>query len=112
MHDMMSDRLLTHSDLVDHLPECEQSMTFMVTTKGSEEAESHTLPLFTAHHTAESEGVQGAVLSVGGPVWSMDWLPVGGERTEHFVALAAYRELDEVSHTYVFVGTVGLVLNV
>ena len=34
---------------------------------------------------------------VGGPVWCMDWLPVEGADTDHYVALAAYRKLDEVS---------------
>ncbi len=72
-------------------------MSFVVATASSEEAKSHTLPLFTAH-TTECEGVRGAVLFVGGPVWSMDWLPVQGERTEHFVALSAYSGLDEVSN--------------
>ncbi len=40
--------------------------------------------------------MRGAVFFVGGPVWSMDWLPVLGETSDHFLALAAYQRLDEV----------------
>jgi len=30
-------------------------------------------------------------------VWAMDWLPVDGEETEHFIAVSAYKTFDEVS---------------
>ena len=48
------------------------------------------------------EGVEGAVMFVGGPVWCMDWLPVEGDDTEHYVALTAYRKLDEVNRANVY----------
>ncbi len=84
-----------YSDLAMYLPECKQSMPFIVATKAeSEETEPHTLSLFSACEGCE--GVTGAVMYTGGPVWSMDWLPVEGEATEHYVALAAYKGLDEV----------------
>ena len=87
---------LPYSDLALYLPECKHSMPFVVAAKGgSEEPESHTIPLFSA-----CDGVTGAVLYTGGPVWSMDWLPVEGETTEHYVALAAYKGLDEVGRIF------------
>ncbi len=90
---------LPYSDLALYLPECKHSMPFVVAAKGgSEEPESHTIPLFSA--CEGYDGVTGAVLYTGGPVWSMDWLPVEGETTEHYVALAAYKGLDEVGRIF------------
>lgn len=70
-------------------------MPFVVHRQGSEKVnKTHTLPLFG--RCEPGEGMKGGVFFTGGPVWAMDWLPVNGERAEHYVALSAYKRLDEV----------------
>lgn len=57
----------------------------------------HTLPLFSSRELGSS--LKGAMFFAGGPVWCMDWLPVTESGLEHYVALCAYRGLDEVRLT-------------
>lgn len=42
-------------------------------------------------------GMTGVIFNVGGPVWSMEWAPSGMEPPSNvqYVAMAAYRTLDE-----------------
>ena len=73
-----------------------------MTYVGGDSAADSTLPLFGS---ADYDGGT-AMLFAGGPIWAMDWL-FGREDGlgEQYVALAAYRDYDEVCTISHFAGT-------
>ena len=84
------------SEFHSYIPEASQSIFFNVQSQKMEKEgmADHTLPLFSSRELAP--GVNGAMLFAGGPVWSMDWLPISDSSLDHYVVLCAYRGLDEV----------------
>lgn len=84
------------SDLHSYIPETSQSIPFSVQSLKAEKGgvADHTLSLFNSRELSPS--LNGAMLFAGGPVWSMDWLPISDSSMEQYVALCAYRGLNEV----------------
>lgn len=91
-------------DYSSFLPVQTQCMQFRIATDPSKELDpslsspfpSSSLSLFEAISTPANKG---AVLFTGGPVWAMDWLPRPPAHHQ-YLALSAYRELDEVSISF------------
>lgn len=89
--------LSLYSEVSGFLPTRRKSMHFRGASGTTDSTPDHTpLSLF---QSAVCDASSGAVFFAGGPVWSMDWLPQSrADTTPHsqWLALAAYRELDEV----------------
>ena len=93
---------LTSSECSSFLPLQRCSMQFRVAVELPQNCDqcspspppsSSSLSLFQA---VSSPNEDGAIFFTGGPVWAMDWLS-RSESHHQFVAVASYRELDEVS---------------
>lgn len=74
-------------------------MSYSNEGKGEASLVDSTLPLFGAEE--ESDG-GAAVFFCGGPVWAADWFFLKEEDSiEHYLALSAYRDYDEVMYIHV-----------
>ncbi len=92
---------LSYRDFGSFLPGSSKSILYRTSVQAHRKADppgntDSSLSLFqSAPFSSDGKGGGGAVFFAGGPVWAMDWLPSATPLSQ-WVALAAYKELDEV----------------
>lgn len=96
-----------------YIPEATESPQFTIERKNEDSGRQQDirLPLFGSTSKEDSVIYGDVTFNVGGPVWAMDWCPVPDsiESTDQFLAISAYRSLDQVHLVHNAFSNMGLI---